>query len=218
MSRKIATLFAFVLLLNSCAVQHKTLTNIKDWSFTQNQFDENFNFSYVDNLLEKTNNKSGARWAKRKNIHIIGIRLVNNTNKPIHGSQIKFYNNGEEVEIIHNNWLAKKVRQRISPLMILWLPVFIVEAALFPQDSDDPMGFDDDDQYYISVEAANNQERKRMKANFNLRNELLNFRLANKILKPDEIVNGVIGVKSKKRLTNLKVLINTESEFEILAE
>ena len=151
-----------VFLFGSCAVQHKSLSGIKEWSYPQNQFDKQFDFSYVDDVLDKTNNKRSASWAKRKDIHVISIRLINNGKNPVHGMQISFYNGDDRAEIIHNNWLAKKVRQRFSPLMILWLPVFVVEAALFHKDDDDTDNFYrspyEPEPYYITEELANQAE------------------------------------------------------------
>ena len=203
MSVRIASFLLIALILNSCASSHKSLINATNWPYPMHQFDEQFSFSYADDLLEKTNNKAGARWAKRKNIHVISIRLVNNGNKSIHGSQLVFYNGDEQLELIHNEWLAKKVRQRFSPLMILWLPVFIVEAALWNRadvdhDSDnfDPI---------ISGGIASNVENNRKFANFDLRQELLDFQLGTQVIYPGRTIHGVIGVKSKHKLNELKI-------------
>ncbi len=209
------TLFFFV--FSSCAVHHKNISHVQDWSYPQVQFDDQFSFGYVDHLLEKTNNKKGSRWARRKNIHVIGIRLVNNTDKPIHGSQVMFMNNGERVEIIHNKWLAKKVRQRFSPLMILWLPVLAIEAALFPPEEDHE-GFTVDEPNYISKQAMREENKKRIKANFDLHQELMDFQLASKILLPGEIVNGVIGVKCKSDPGDLRAVVKPASFDVVLVE
>ncbi len=214
MHRQFAALLLILFLFNSCAVHHNSLSNIKDWSFPQNQFDKIFSFSYVDHLLEKTDNKAGARWAKRKNIHVIGIKLVNNTNRTIHGSQVIFTNDGEQIEIMHNNWIAKKVRQRISPLMILFLPAFLIESALWSKDDDEYSG---DTDLFITGEVAGKIEQYRKGANFDLRQELLDFQLANKVLKPGEEINGVIGVKSNRNLNNLKASLS-DVNFSILSE
>ena len=213
---RISALLICILLLSSCATHHKSLSGIQNWSFPNHQFDKVFSFSYVDNLLEKTSNKSSARWANRKNIHVIGIRLTNNGNKAIHGSQIAFQNNGEEVEIMHNRWMAKKIRQRFSPLLILWVPVGMIEAMLFPP-KEDAMGFTVDETNYICQQFMRSEEKKRMNANFNLYQELMDFQLANRVIHPGETVLGVIGVKSKKQLDHLKVIARS-SDFTVLSE
>ncbi len=208
MSRVIISLL-LIFSMMSCATEHHTLSSLPNWSYPQNQFDSQMSFSYIDHVLEKTNNKSGARWATRKNIHVIGVRLVNTTNKPIHGAQLSFMVNGDEAEIIHNRWLAKKVRQRTSPLMFLFLPAFLIEAAIFNNnDTEDPYLSQYEPEYYITEELAKKADLKREKANFNLYRELMDFQLATKVLWPGKPVYGVIGIRSKHDLTNVKAVVS----------
>lgn len=198
------------------------MTGIKSWSYPQNQMDKQFDFRYVDHVLEKTNNKRGARWAKRKNIHVISICLINNGKSPIHGSQLAFYEGDQKVELMHNLWLARKVRQRTSPLMILALPAFLIEDALFHRHDDEyeencnSMFAPDQDDTYITNEIVDQEFQKQNKANFSLAKELMNFQLANQILYPGKSVYGVIGIKCKGEIKHLQVMAKN-ADFQILS-
>ena len=200
---------AVVFLLTSCAVQHKSLSGISQWSYPQHQMDSVISFSFVDDVLDKSGNKRQAKWADRKGIEIISIKLINNTKKPIHGTQIAYLLNNKKPEIIHNKWLAKKVRQRISPLMILALPFFIVEALLFHQDDNDNDYYqlNNIEPYYITNEVVAQQEVKRGAANFNLQKEIMSFKLASQVLVPGRPVYGIIGIKTGQKLDNLEVVV-----------
>lgn len=199
----------------SCAVKHRTLTRVQDWSYPVGQMDDQLSFSYVDNILDKTNNKRGARWAKRKNIHVVSIRLINNSKRPIHGTQLAFFNGNEQMELLHNEWLAKKVRQRFSPLMILFLPIGFIEQAIYESVDDDD--YDDDVEHEsITMSVAEQVDDFRVKENSTLKDELMNFQLANQILMPGKPVYGIIGVRSQSELKNLRVECRN-SNFEILS-
>ncbi|HKJ42734.1 MAG TPA: hypothetical protein VKA27_11610 [Sunxiuqinia sp.] len=209
-----------VFLLNSCAVQHHSISGIRNWSYPQNQLDKQFDFRYVDHILEKTENKRAARWANRKNIHVISICLINNGKTSIHGTQLSFYNGDEKAEIMRNLWLGRKVRQRVSPLLILALPAFIIEDALF-QSNDDEYGntcsdpfFDDEPS--ITQKVVDQEFKKQVKANFNLTKELMNFQLANQALFPGKPVYGVVGIKCKGELNHLHVVVK-DVDFQILS-
>ncbi|WP_299582283.1 hypothetical protein [uncultured Sunxiuqinia sp.] len=199
----------------SCAVKHRTLTRVQDWSYPVGQMDDQLSFSYVDNILEKTNNKQGARWAKRKNIHVVSIRLINNSKHPIHGTQLSFFNGDEQVELVHNEWLAKKVRQRFSPLMVLFFPIALIEQAIYERAADNE--YDDGVEHEsITMSFAEQVDDFRIKENSTLKDELMNFQLANQILMPGKPVYGIIGVRSKSELKTLRAVCRN-SNFEILS-
>ncbi|MGQ7871179.1 hypothetical protein [Sunxiuqinia sp. sy24] len=205
----------FVVCCSSCAVKHRTLTRVQNWSYPVGQMDSQLSFSYVDNILEKTNNKRGARWANRKNIHVVSIRLINNSKQPIHGTQLAFFNGDEQVELLHNEWLAKKVRQRFSPLMILFFPIALMEQAIF--ESDDDVYDNGVEHESITMSIAEDVDEFRVKENSTLRDEFMNFQLANLVLMPGKPVYEIIGVRGKSDLKTLRFVCRN-SNFEILSD
>lgn len=208
------SIFIFFIFLSGCAVQHKSLTGIRNWSYPQHQMDSTITFSFVDDVLEKSGNVRQAKWADRKDIKIIGIKLINNTTKPIHGTQVSFVLNDEKVELIHNKWLAKKVRQRVSPALILAVPFFMIEELLFHRhdDEDEYYYHDDSEPVYLTKEVVEQEEAYRKKSNFNLREGLISFQLASKVLLPGRPVYGIVGFKTGQDLEDLKVEVNQTSE------
>ncbi|WP_321287136.1 hypothetical protein [uncultured Sunxiuqinia sp.] len=210
-----------VCLFSSCATQHKTISAISAWSYPQLQDDQQFGFSYVDGVLDKTGNKQASRWAKRKHIHVISVRIMNNGKKPVHGMQLSFYNGDEPVERIHNAWLAKKVRQRRSPLMILFAPVWLAEAAFYSS-------LDDDDDYYyersyfeedtpsITGDIASAVDNQRKNENLKLKDELMNFQLERQVLWPGKAVYGIIGIRSKEVLEHLRI-VKHDVDFQVVS-
>lgn len=204
-----------VLLFSSgCAVQHKSLTSIRNWSYPQHQMDSTITFSFVGDVLEKSGNNRQAKWAESKNIKIIGIKLINNTTKPIHGTQLSFFLENQKVELIHNKWLAKKVRQRVSPALILAVPFFMIEELLFHRhdDEDEYYYHDDSEPVYFTKEVVEQEEADRKSSNFNLREELISFQLASKVLLPGRPAYGIVGFKTTKPLDELKVLVKQTGE------
>ena len=214
---RIISLLLLLLSVTSCAIQQQSISKIQDWSYPQVQFDKQLNFSYIDHVLEKTNNNRGERWAQRNNIHVLSVKLINTSDKPIHGTQISFMLNGEKAEILQNKWLAKKVRKRNSPLMVLFLPAFLIEDAIFHQNDDNDYYNADyiHEPYFVTEEVAKNVNKKRKKANLNLTEEFMNFQLASKILWPGETIYGLIGIRSNNELINLKATVS-ESDFFIV--
>lgn len=202
----------------SCATQHKPIAGIQQWPFIQSQFDSAFNFSYVDHVLELSGNKRAERWAKRKKIHVLAVRIINNTKRPIHGTQLHLFNDSSQLEILQNEWLARKVRQRKSPLMLLALPAIIIESDLWNRAEGDEPDYSNNTADYrhplISGEIADQEEQRRKSANFNLEKELKNFQVSSRIYRSGEPVFGIVGVKAKA-IGKLELRM-TESTLQIV--
>ena len=216
---RMISLLLLLLSITSCAIQQQSISKIQDWSYPQVQFDKQLNFSFIDHVLEKTNNNRGERWAQRNNIHVLSVKLINTSNKPIHGTQISFMLNGEKAEILQNKWLAKKVRKRNSPLMVLFLPAFLIEDAIFHQNDEYlNNSYNADyihDPYFVTEEVAKKADKKRKKANLNLTQEFMSFQLASKVLWPGKPIYGLIGIRSKNESINMNAVVS-ESDFFIV--
>ncbi len=218
---RIIYLLLLFLSITSCAIQQQSISKIQDWSYPQVQFDTKLNFSFIDHVLEKTNNNRGERWAQRNNIHVLGVKLINTSDKPIHGTQISFILNGEKAEILQNKWLAQKVRKRNSPFLVLFLPAFIIESAIYDAifNNEDEYGINDhtNDMAFQSMsgKVANGYRNERKKANLSLTQEFMDFQIASKILWPGETIYGLIGIRSNNESINLNAEVS-ESDFFII--
>jgi len=211
--------FLFFLMLCSCATQHKPIAGIRDWAFQRSQFDAELDFSYTDQVLKVTGNKRADRWARRKNIEVIAVKMINNGERPIHGTQLQLFNGDKPIEIVQNEWLARKIRQRQSPGFFLTLPFMIIESAFWSkldEDDDDPYNDTslEEDPPLISAMVADSEEKKRKTANFNLNEELKKFRVNSMIYRPGKAVFGVIGVRTQKPLEELHWNVRT-TDLEI---
>ena len=200
--------FLFLLMLCSCATQHKPIAGIRDWPFQRSQFDSVLDFSYADQVLKVTGNRRADRWGRRKNIDVIAIKLINNGERPIHGTQLQLFNSDKPIEIVQNEWLARKVRQRQSPGLFLTIPFMIIESAFWSkleEDDDDPYNDTslEEDPPLISAMVADSEEKKRKTANFNLSEELKKFQVNSMIYRPGQAVFGIIGIRTHKPLQQL---------------
>lgn len=201
-----------IFLFPGCAVQHHTISGIRNWNYPITQINDTLSLGFVDGVLEKTGNLKPAKWATRKNIHVVGIKLINNSKTPIHGSQLAFYSNEQKIEMLHNRWLARKVRQRISPLMGLAIPFLFIEEALFHNEGEHDINspFYESNPQYITTEVTSREQKKRKQSNNNLQQELVGFQTADKTLFPGKPVYGIIGFKNTSEINNLKVSVKRQ--------
>lgn len=200
--------FLFLVVFCSCATQHKPIAGIRDWAFKRSQFDPSLDFSYADQVLKLAGNKRADRWARRKNIEVIAVKMINNGKRPIHGTQLQLFSGDKPVEIVQSEWLARKIRQRQSPGFFLAFPLMILESAFWnelEEDDDDPYDglYPDEDPLLISETVVNAEEKRRKTANFNLHEELKKFQVNSMIYYPQQVVFGVIGVRTQKPLEQL---------------
>ncbi len=208
-------LFAFC----SCATRHKPIAGIRDWPFQTSQFDTVLDFSYTDQVLERTGNKRAGRWARRKNIEVIAVKVINNGERPIHGTQLQLFDGDKPIEIVQNEWLARKIRQRHSPGLFLTIPFMMIESIFWnelEEDDDDRYNdvYLDEDPPLISAIVADSEEKKRKTANFNLSKELKKFQVNSMIYRPGQAVFGVIGIRTRKPLQQLHwVVVPTDLEI-----
>ncbi|MGD9931584.1 MAG: hypothetical protein AB7U05_16310 [Mangrovibacterium sp.] len=47
---RILMFLVLICLLSSCAVQHKSLSGLREWTYPQSQFDHQVNFGFVDHV------------------------------------------------------------------------------------------------------------------------------------------------------------------------
>ena len=214
MNRIVFVLILF--LLCSCAVQYKPIANIRDWPFSHVQFDSAFSLSYADDILGLTGNKRADRWAHRKGIQVVAVKIINNGSKPVHGTQLHFVADSLPVEVLQNEWLARKIRQRRSPLMILAIPAMIVEASLWGDSDDDPAIVASNYEIpSVTAHMVESEEKTRKKANFNLGEELKKFQVNRMIYWPGKPVFGIVGLKTGNSLKTLQ-LKTSEVDFQIV--
>lgn len=143
---------------------------------------------------------------------MIAIKFINNGEQPIHGTQLQLFNGDKPIEILQNEWLARKVRQRHSPGMFLTIPFMLIESVFWSnleEDNDDRYNATslEEDPPLISAMVADSEEKKRKTANFNLSEELKKFQVNSMIYRPGQAVFGIIGIRTQKPIQQLHWIV-----------
>ncbi len=204
-----------IILFTSCATQRESFTSIKSWSYPPGQLDSTLGFSFVENVLGKVNYNQKEQWAHNKNIHIISVRLINNTSEPIHGTQISFQINGKKVETVDNKWLAKKIRKRSFPQMLVFLPFYLIEDAIFHSYDDEYDPYNIYEDFHVTNAIANEVDQERIESNNSLMLELIDNELYRKVLWPNTPVYSIVGIKYEGDISDLKATVS-EAKFSII--
>lgn len=216
MKRAIAILVAISILFTQCTVPKNTVTLLKT---KQPVVREDISFSYSADQIANRENNLKTGWAKRNNIQVLEVNIVNNTDKSIHGTQFSFVSNGKVLEIANNKLAAEKLKSRKFPKYVVFIPVFliiaIVAGALEGDSRDlDGDGFDDDPNDFFGKKKANTDETK----DYNLLQKgLYTFNISQKTLKPGEQLSGLIALKSKKSIEELDIQIRPV-DFEVVGQ
>lgn len=183
---------------------------------------EDITFSYsADQILYGENNiKKG--WAKRNNVRVLHIKIINNSDQNLHGSQFVFYANGDKLEMVNNQLASEKLKSKKFPAAVYIIPVAIVAIVIYAgivnllgsSDDFDGDGFDDD---------RDNNIRKTDKDGDSLhglnliQKELYLFNIAEKIIRPGEQVSGLIAFRAKKSIHELDIRIE-KVDFEVIGK
>lgn len=177
-------------------------------------------FSYSADQITNRENKIKTGWAKRNNVQVLEVNIVNNTEKSIHGTQFSFISNGEVLEMVNNKVAAEKLKNRKFPKYVVFIPVFLIFTIIIGamgRDSRDldGDGFDDDpDANLFPGKKTYTDEAQ----DYNLLQKgLYVFNISEKTLKPGEQLSGLIALKSEKPIEELDIQIKPV-EFEVIGQ
>ncbi len=215
MKRAFAIFMASTFLFTQCTIPKNAVTLLKT---KQPVVREDISFSYSADQIANRENNLKTGWAKRNNIQVLEVNIVNNTDNAIHGTQFSFISNGEALEVANNKLAAEKLKSRKFPKYVVYIPVFliiaIVAGALEGDSRDlDGDGFDDDpDNNLFRNRKVNKDETQ----GYNLLQKgLYVFNISERTLKPGEQLSGLIAFKSKKTIEELDIQIKPV-DFEII--
>lgn len=174
-------------------------------------------FSYSADQLNNPNNHIKKGWANRNNIQVLQISVINNSDKAIHGSQLRFYANNQQLEIADHTLASKKLRTKKFPAAVYIIPVVLVGVVIYAaltslvEDDADRDGFSDD-----TLPLPEKSEAKDPLYGANLLQKgLYNFNIAQQIIRPGEKITGFIAFKSKPQIEELNIEI-IELDYEVL--
>lgn len=184
---------------------------------------EDITFSYSSDQIRYGENNLKKGWANRNDVRVLNVKIVNNTEHNLHGSQFAFFANGDKLEMVNNQLASKKLKSKKFPNAVYVIPVAIVAIVIYagivnlidePSQDFDGDGFDDE---------RDNHIRKTDKAQdplygLNLiQKELYLFNIAEKIIRPGEQVSGLIAFRSEKPINELDIRIE-KADFEVIGK
>lgn len=197
------------------------MQSLEQCAFPIISVNDTLNLGYFDKVLEKTENKRAAKWAKHNHFHLYGIQLMNNTDKRIHGSELEFYSEGKKLEVISNKWAANKLRQRINSTPFIGFFTSLIEVVIYSKidperdNGTDPLNHSIAIDHTISNEIVTISEDIRKTANNNLMDEMIKYDIVRQKLYSDKANYGIIVIKSDKAPQKIRVRITDPKEFKI---
>ncbi|MBP8783118.1 MAG: hypothetical protein KBG96_02705, partial [Paludibacter sp.] len=93
----ISTICALVMLLNGCAQPYKLIKPQKLNYYASNEHDQ-IGLYYQYDILRKTGNKKFANNERRKDLKLVAIKVINNSNRTINiGNNAAFFNGNKMI-------------------------------------------------------------------------------------------------------------------------
>lgn len=175
-------------------------------------------FSYSADQLNNPDNHIKKGWANRNDIQVLQINLINNLDKPIHGSQLRFFSNDQQLEIADNKLASKKLRTKKFPAVVYVIPIVLVGVVIYAalasivEDDINGDGFSDDT---LPLPEKSEASKDPLYGANLLQKGLYNFNIANQIIHPGEKISGFIAFKSKTQIERLNIEI-IELDYEVI--
>lgn len=172
-------------------------------------------FSYSADQIRYYDNKIKKGWAKRNDVQVLNIRIINNSNKTIHGSQLGFYSSDNYLEIIDNKLASEKLKSKKFPTAVYIIPVFIVGYVIYAGlisllDSDEELNAEE----IPFPEKSEEAKDPLYKANL-IQKELYHFNIAKQVLHPGEQISGFIALKSASVINELDIQVR-EVDYQVV--
>ena len=217
MTKKVTIFIALYLLLFGCKPLENTisLANTKPPVVRKD-----ITFSYSSDQIRYGENNIKKSWANRNDVQVLNVKIINNSNQSIHGSQFTFYSNGKRLEIINNKLAARKLKSKKFPSAVYIIPGVIVAVVIYaglknliegPSDIDGD-GFDDN----IDKESGETGKNRAPLAGMNLiQKQLYVFNIAEKIVPPNGQISGMIAFHSSTKIDNLDIHVR-KTDYEVI--
>ena len=179
------SLFAAVIsiFLCSCASSYKPIYPSK---VIYPSVDNDGIFSYRFNVLRLAGNKKLAKKADKFDIRIVAIRIVNNSNRVLrHGYNFDLYSGDQKARILEPDVVSANIKQSV-PIYLLYL--LLTGMRFETSSSSIPIG------YVIGPGIAAGNMIVAGSANKRFREELIEYSIIEREIKPGETFYGLIGI------------------------
>jgi hypothetical protein len=208
MKRAISIFILSSILFAQCSTQKNTISLSKT---KQAAVREDITFSYSDDQIANKESNLKTGWAKRNEIQVLSVNIINNSDEAIHGTQFCFVAEGDTLEIFNNKIAAKKLKTKKFPTYLLLIPPALVIVVVYVgilSIMDGPSDYDNDGFEDNTIFTVKNEEPKDELQGFNaIQKGLYTFNIAEKTLLPNQQLSGVIAFKSTKPINTLDIKI-----------
>ncbi len=181
---------------------------------------KDISYSYSSDQINYGENHIKKGWARRNDVQVLQVKIINNTDHNLHGSQFKFFSNGEKLEIVNHQLASKKLKSKKFPSAVYIVPVAIVAIIIYAgivnlldgaSEDLDGDGFDDDTD--IGIKKSDKAKDPLYGLNL-IQKELYIFNIAEKIIEPGEQISGLIAFRSKEPINELNIQVE-KAGFEV---
>lgn len=208
MKRVISILIAISILFVQCSTQKNTISLSKN---KQAIVREDITFSYSDDQIANKESNIKTGWAKRNDIQVLSINIINNSDEPIHGTQFCFIAEGDTLEIVNNKIAAKKLKTKKFPTYVYLIPPLLVVGVVYvgilsltySKSDMDNDGFED----YPQFDKKKKKPKDELQGLNAIQKALYTFNISEKTLLPNQQLSGVIAFKSAKPINTLDIKI-----------
>lgn len=193
--KKILVLSLLYLFFSSCASSYKNIDPSK-FNYISNDKNEKVTFSYKYDIL----NKKYSKKETKNDVKLVAVKVTNSSeNELIIGDNLELiYGDGNQLTLLENKEIFKSLKQ--SPASYLWY--LLLTPTQFYTTSTNSNGYTEQTSSFpigviIGSGIAGGNMLAASTANKKFKQDLLDYNLLGKKIKPGETVYGLLGIRSK---------------------
>lgn len=193
--KKILVLSLLYLFFSSCASSYKNIDPSK-FNYISNDKNEKVTFSYKYDIL----NKKYSKKETKNDVKLVAVKVTNSSeNELIIGDNLELiYGDGNQLTLLENKEIFKSLKQ--SPASYLWY--LLLTPTQFYTTSTNSNGYTEQTSSFpigviIGPGIAGGNMLAASTANKKFKQDLLDYNLLGKKIKPGETVYGLLGIRSK---------------------
>lgn len=193
--KKTLVLSLLYLFFSSCASSYKNIDPSK-FNYISNDKNEKVTFSYKYDILNKKYSKKEAK----NDVKLVAVKVTNSSeNELIIGDNLELiYGDGNQLTLLENKEIFKSLKQ--SPASYLWY--LLLTPTQFYTTSTNSNGYTEQTSSFpigviIGPGIAGGNMLAASTANKKFKQDLLDYNLLGKKIKPGETVYGLLGIRSK---------------------
>ncbi len=183
-------LFLVVLLGSGCAASYKAI-NPRELYFTAHSMRDGIEVSYKYNVLQEKGNKKLAKKEGRRDIQVIAIKLTNNTAQVVNvKNDLDFFAGDKPIYPMQPVDIKNHIRQSVASYLPYLLLTFV--SVVFSNGNSVaalPVGL------VLGPGVTAGNMAVAATANKRFLQELTDFNILNRDVRPGETVTGIIGVR-----------------------